>query len=245
MAVRLNQIIAIEKGVKARVYSALSEMNKAIQKPDIFNGFAKSYQKADEAGEDLPAESKRVQHTVAEVLATVRDDVASLVNVTARKDFTNCVASADVVVDGTTLIVGAPVTFLLFLEKHITDLRTFFGNLPVLDDAEDWTFDENATLFKSRETKTHRTKKVQRPIVLYDATDKHPAQTQLLVEDVIAGHWSTTKHSGAIPKWRRQELVARADTLLNAVKMAREKANMADEIAAADGAAVMNWLLKE
>ena len=42
---KLNQIIAIEKGIKSRVYGDLTELNKAIQKPDLFNGFQKTYQK--------------------------------------------------------------------------------------------------------------------------------------------------------------------------------------------------------
>lgn len=52
---KLNQIIAIEKGVKARVYGELTGLNKAVQKPELFNGFAKAYQKKDEDGEDLPS----------------------------------------------------------------------------------------------------------------------------------------------------------------------------------------------
>lgn len=61
MTAKLNQIIAIEKGVKAQTYSALTEIHKAVQKPELFNGFAKTYQKVNEEGEDLPAERKRVQ----------------------------------------------------------------------------------------------------------------------------------------------------------------------------------------
>jgi hypothetical protein len=40
--------------------------------------------------------------------------------------------------------------------------------------------------------------------VLYDATEHHPAQTQLISEDVIVGWWETVKHSGAIPRPRQE-----------------------------------------
>lgn len=41
--------------------------------------------------------------------------------------------------------------------------------------------------------------KTQRPIVLYDATDNHPAQAQLITEDVLAGLQEKVDISGAIP----------------------------------------------
>jgi hypothetical protein len=40
---KLNQIIAIEKGVKSRVYSRITELHKLAQKIDPYNGFAKNF----------------------------------------------------------------------------------------------------------------------------------------------------------------------------------------------------------
>lgn len=240
---KLNQIIAVEKGVKARAYAELSELNKAVQKPDLFNGFAKSYQPKDDEGESLPPENKRVQFVAAEVLRSVERGVGELMEITARKDWTNCVASADVVVDGKTLITGAPVSFLLFLEKQLTDIRTFVGNIPVLDAAESWAKDENSGLYKTDPVLTHRTRKIQKPIVLYPATVEHPAQTQIITEDVIAGFWSQVKQSGAMPKPVKLATLERIEKLLRAVKEARESANIQDESKAPPiGAAVFGYL---
>jgi hypothetical protein len=61
MSQKLNQIVAVEKGVKSRVYGEITEMHKASQKPDLFNGFVKTYRKKDEEGEDYPQERKKVQ----------------------------------------------------------------------------------------------------------------------------------------------------------------------------------------
>jgi hypothetical protein len=69
---------------------------------------------------------------------------------------------------------------------------------------------------------------VQRPITLYEATKEHPAQTQLITEDVIAGAWITIKYSGAIPAPRKKQLLGRIEKLSNAVKFAREQANAAE-----------------
>lgn len=243
---KLNQIIAIEKGVKSRVYSEITEINKAIQKPDLFNGFQKTYQKKDEDGEDLPPEKKRVQFLATEVLNAVARSMSELMAVTARKDWTNCVAKASVMLDGQPLIADAPVSFLLFLEKQLTDMRTLIGNLPVLDEGESWQKDANSGLYKTDATTTHRTKKVQRPLVLYPATSEHPAQTQIITEDVIAGFWHQVKQSGAIPRTEKKVLAERVEKLLKAVKEAREAANIQDATNVADiGEAVFGYLLAE
>lgn len=227
---KLNQIIAIEKGSKSNAYSVLSELNKILQKPELFNGFTKVYSKRDEDGEDLPSESRKVQKTVRGILAQVMDAQSDSWYVTARKEWTNCTAHADIVVDDMTLAEGVPVTFLLQLEKHLTDLRTFIANLPTLDTNEDWQEDINSGLHKTAAVQTGRTKKTQRPIVLYDATPEHPAQTQIITEDVLAGYWNTTKQSGAIPVPIKDAYCSKVERLLRAVKEAREAANNIDEV---------------
>ncbi len=62
-------------------------------------------------------------------------------------------------------------------------------------------------------------------MVLYDATEHHPAQTQLISEDVTIGHWETTYRSGALPVPRKEEILDRIDELRDAVKRARSRAN--------------------
>jgi hypothetical protein len=164
--------------------------------------------------------------TIADVINTVRQGLQDLFDITAQKDYTNCEATADVEVDGSVLLTAAPVTYLLFLEKQLCDIRTFISNLPVLDPAERWVYDDNEDKFTTeRPSETFRTKKSSKAIVLYPATPEHPAQTQLVTEDVIVGKWSVVKQSGAIPATHRQSWVRRVDALLRAVKSAREKAN--------------------
>jgi len=222
---KLNQVLAIEKGTKSRVYAEVTTMNAAAQKPALFAGFAKAYKPKEEDGEVFPPESVRVQMNARDMLANLARHLGELFDVSAAKDWANCQARADVVVDGTVIVPQAPATYLLFLEKQLHDIQTFVTNLPTLDPAEDWHFDEAANLYKSQQTKTGRTKKVQKAIVLYDATKEHPAQTQLITEDVTIGHWDTVKHSGALPPRRKQELLERIEKLMNAVKFAREEAN--------------------
>lgn len=240
---KLNQIIAIEKGIKSRVTSAVNENYKLIQKAELFNGFDKKYQPKDEEGDRLPNENKFVQQQGRNVLKVLETAMTELYGVTSRKDWTNMTAKADVVVDGAVLFPAAPVTFLLFMEKNLTDIRTFIAAMPVLDAAEDWSIDQNSGLYKTDTVSTSRTKKINKPLVLYPATDKHPAQTQIVTEDIIAGVWQTVKLSGALPRPEILAYLAKVEKLLKAVKEAREEANMTAEVESPDvGSAVFGYI---
>lgn len=243
---KLNQIIAIEKGVKSRVFSEISELHKINQKPELFNGLSRQYQKKDEEGEDFPPERKKVQFSADEILARFSRISSELLDVTARKDWSNGSAVADIRVEDKTILAKVPVTYLLFLEKQLTDMRTFINAIPVLDEAENWVKDTSSGLYKTNVVQTHRTKKVVKPIVLYPATDAHPAQTQLITEDVLAGYWLQERHSGAIQAPKKKAIAERVEKLIQAVKAAREEANGINEITTPDvGEAVFNYVLGE
>ncbi len=51
MAAKLNQIIAVEKGVKSRSFQELTEAHHALQKPALLSGIARTYRPKDEEGE--------------------------------------------------------------------------------------------------------------------------------------------------------------------------------------------------
>ena len=45
---KLNQILAIEKGVKSRVCGEMTKMQHSVQKTALLNGFSKTYTKKNE-----------------------------------------------------------------------------------------------------------------------------------------------------------------------------------------------------
>ena len=104
---------------------------------------------------------------------------------------------------------------------------------------------EGLGLFRSEPVKTSKTKKTQRPIVLYDATEHHPAQTQIITDDVVIGHWTTTKFSGAIPRPKKRVLLERIRKLEEAVKFAREQANSMEADEKKVGQKVLDFIFKE
>lgn len=227
---KLNQIIAVEKGVKSKIFSALSDLNKIVQKHDLFTGLSKKYQAKAEGGEVFPDENKRVQIKADEVLNSMARLQSEEIDITARKDYTNTIAHADVKIGDKVIIPKAPVSYILFLEKEMLKTQTLINNLPTLDEAESWKEDKALGFYVTDENKTHRTTKIQEPIVLYQATEHHPAQTQMITKDVISGYWTTIKQSGAMRKDDKEKLKGRVETLLKALKEAREAANNIDEV---------------
>ncbi|ROO59257.1 hypothetical protein EDC02_1052 [Micromonospora sp. Llam0] len=225
---KLNQIIAVEKGVKSKSFAELTEAHHVVQKQPLLSGISRTYQPKDEEGEQFPPESTRVQVHAEQVLRDVAKTLTRLFDVTATKDWANTRATADVVVDGRTLVTAAPVSYLLFLEKQLVDLHTFVKKLPVLDAAESWSRDESTDSWRTEPVRTVKTKKVPRNHVKAEATDKHPAQVEVYYEDVPVGYWTTVKFSGALPARRVNELLDRIAALQTAVKFAREEANGAE-----------------
>src|SRR5438552_3815708 len=221
---QLNQIVALEKGVKARAQTDFAAASTQLQKAPLLSGISRTYKPKDDEGEQLPAESTRVQVRTSEVLADVQRVLTRLFDVVLTKDSANGDAKAPIVVDGTTIADDVPVTYLLFLEKQLADLQNFIAKLPVLDAAEAWSFDEATDTYATTPAQTTRSKKVPRNHVKAAATDKHPAQVEMYFEDVLVGYWTTVKYSGALPQARVNELKARVVKLAEAVKVAREAA---------------------
>lgn len=238
---KLNQIIAVEKGVKSKSLQDITAAHHKVQKP-LLAGISRTYQPKDEEGEQLPPESARVQIKAEEALREMSASLTRLFDVTATKDWANCSARADVVVDGRTIVTEVPVSYLLFLEKQLTDLHTFVKKLPVLDASESWSLDPSTDLWKTDPVRTIRTKKVPRNHVKAEATDKHPAQVDVYYEDVPIGYWTTVKFSGALPARRVNELLERVEKLQHAVKFAREEANGAEVTDRRVGDAVFGYL---
>jgi hypothetical protein len=241
---KLNQILAIEKGKKTTLHNEITALHKATQKTQLVTGHHKTFVPKDEDGETFPDERQHVQHRAQEVIKQVTERLTTLMDVTATKDWANTSARADVMVNGEKFLENVPVTYLLFLEKELNDLHTFVSKIVELDGAEQWTADPNTGLFRSEPVKTHKTKKLQRPIVLYAATTEHPAQTQLITEDVVIGHWTTVKFSGALPGSEKKRMLEKIRTLQDAVKFAREQANSMEVTEQKVGAKVLSFIFE-
>lgn len=239
---KLNQIIAVEKGVKTAAFQKLTDVYQLLQKNALLSGISRTYRPRDEEGEPLPPESTRVQLRTEEVIKEVTEELTRLFDVTATKEWANCQAKADVIVEGTVLLKEVPATYLLFLEKQLVDLHTFIKKLPALDASESWEFDASANCYATEPVQTVKTRKIPRNHVKAEATEHHPAQVEVYYEDVAIGYWRTVKFSGALPAKRIHELTERVEKLQVAVKFAREEANSLETTDQKLGAKVFQYL---
>lgn len=239
----LNQVIAVERGIKKRVDEEVTSLYHLGQKGDPFSGFEKKYRPKVEGGDALPPEKKIVQQTVPDVLAAVAKSFTELFDISAARDFANCESKGTVTVDSVDIVKDAPTPYLLFLDKYLVHVRTIVGKLPVLSADEEWTYDESISQFRSRTVETIRTQKTKEILVPVPATDKHPAQVVSMDKDVQVGVWETTQLSGAVPVARKALLLERIEKLINAVTYARERANVIPAPKQEVGKAVFDWLL--
>ncbi len=239
---KLNQVVAVEKGIKSRSHKALTDMYKMLPKKALFEGLVRTYEKKEDDGEQLPPESTRVQNSATDLVRNVEALLTELFDTVATKDTGNCKAKANVVVDGEVLLTGIPATTLLFLEKQLIELHAFIGATPVLDPAYEWELDANDGLRKTKPISTTKTKKVKKALVLHPPTIEHPAQTDTIEEIVVVGHWNQVRMSGALPATRQKEFLGRVERLQKAVKFAREEANSTEVNEVKIGEKFFSWL---
>ena len=224
---KLNQINALVTSRKGDAEKQITELYKLIQKEQLFAGRERTYRPLDEMnGQKLPPESQRVQQRADDLIRQARDKWTELWNLVLTQDTGNQSARADIVVDGKVVLANVPVTSLLFLDKQVNDLETFVSKLPTPDPAEEWTHDPNTGLLRGKANESLRTSKEPTVIVKYPATTEHPAQTELFTKDVPVGTWSQIMYSGCIPADRKNAILARVRKLQDAIKLAKEQANL-------------------
>ena len=239
---KLNQVLAVEKGQKKESNDALTQAYHLCQKGALFAGLARTYAPADDDGQRYPAEDKKVTYQVSQLITNVIESLAEYYDTVATKDVNNCVAKADIVVDDEVLVADVPVTHLLFLEKQLDNLNSFVKKLPRLDVTENWFFDAGSNCYRTQVVESQKTKKVPRNHVKAEATEHHPAQVDVYYEDVVVGTWSTTKLSSAMPEKDAQQLLAKVKKLKEAVKKAREEANTMEIERKQIGSKVLEYL---
>lgn len=222
---KLYQHIITESDVKNGAEKIKAETLKVFKGRDLFEGLHKEYLPKDASGDMLPTEEKEVVTTVAERLAWTEAKLVELFDFELTKDATNMSAKADLEVDGHVIATGVPVTFLLSLEKRLTEIRNCYDAIPTIDMSKKWEEGGRKGIRKFGPVEQYRTAKKTVAVTLAPATDKHPAQVKAETEDVQIGKFMTTYYSGASHPKEKADLLSRVDRLIEATKRARMKAN--------------------
>lgn len=244
---QLHAAIAAHKHEKSGAAGKLTELHHLSQKAALYEGFTKTYEAfKEEDSFTQPAELKQVQLVASDVLGQLQGILTEEMDLELTIRRGNQQANAALALeDGTTIAANVPVEYLLYLEKKLTDLRTFVEKMPTLDPAVPWqpAPEVRAGILKGPEAIKQQMRKVQEPIVLYPATPEHPAQAQLIVRDVIVGQTKEVKFSSALHPDEKRERLRRVDALLKAVKVARQEANAIDVHKSHIASAIFSYLL--
>jgi hypothetical protein len=244
---KLHQILAVDNSTRTQIQKDLTELYHLLQKTQLLSGLSRTYEPTKENGEQLTPEETLLQVRTPDIIRKTSDILVNLYDTVSTRDFANCDAKADVILeDGSILIKDAPATFLLWLEKKLDDVHTLVSNLPVLPADTEWVFDEAQNCYKNKNAvKTAKTEKVFYPLVLFEGNDKHPPQVSEKSREEVIGYWTTIKYSGSLEAKEVAKIKNRVEKLQKAVKFAREKANSVDAPKIEVGKKIMDYIFRE
>lgn len=245
---KLHELLAVEGSLE-------NQANKV--RTDLINTFDKKKHLFEEkktvfspSGENLVETTEQqldIQSTVRKEIDWIIPHLSKALDASYQVAETNTQARADVVLeDDTILLKNVPATALLELEKRMAELHALVSSIPTLDPAKGFQLDSNRGIYQAREVVKTRTKKVNTVLVLYPATDKHPAQTQLVNEDVPVGKIREQEWSGLVTPLEKSELLNKVELLQRAVRKARSRANDAVvDTTKKIGAVLLDFLFKK
>lgn len=239
---KLHEVLAVVQGKTSRAMRELTDLHRRTQVEGLTVGRVRTYEPRDDEGDRLPDESQHVQLVVEDVFRLVARTQTPAFDVVATRDAGNMAATADVVVDGEIVLVDMPAVTLIYLEKRLADLHTFVSKLPVLPAAQRWNYDNFQGVHVSEPVTTVSKRRVPTAFVRFKGDEHHQPQVDRIEVEETVGHWTTVLLSGALPPTRKAELLERVTKLIEAVKVARTRANEVDVEQVRIGQAVFDYL---
>lgn len=245
---KLHELLAVEGDLQGTAKKLIAEGIKTFGKPEHFIGQHRRLEMFDQSLQDqvVADEFKEMVTTVPAKLDYLSDGLGRYYDALLQKEMTNQLATADLVVDGTTIATAVPATFLLGMESRLKEFRAVIEAAPTLAPGIAWEKDE--TLGKGvyrakNDDEKLKTAKTFMHKVLYEATDKHPAQIEKWEEQAPVGKYITKTTSGMFSPADKSAVLGRLDKLIQAVKKARMKANMVDAVDATIGNKLFDFIL--
>lgn len=231
----LHEVLAAEKTVTNARDQLLKDTTDKFGKGDnFFKGFTKTLSLLgdDPSNDKIEAaarEDKELPTTVVTTLEYLFQYWNKAEDVLFRKNLTNTTAVADLEYQGDVIAHAVPVDELMGLETRLGDLRKLATQIPTLDASRSWVPDftaaQSGTWKATLPAITTKTEKETTAVVLYPATDKHPAQVEKVSRDKIVGTVTVNHTSGATTAIQKARVLAVLDELIVEAKKARTRAN--------------------
>lgn len=248
---KLHELLAVEKSHMAGVGKLIQETLTKFSKIEWFQAQVKGLKMLEETPankvlEESAKEQKQLPTTVQETLEYLLGFWAQAEDVMFQKSLTNQVARGDLMFRGNVVAEGVPVDELLGLEKRLAQLRNLMTSMPTLPAAVKVTpapeLGRKGAWIGEPEY-TVKTEKTLVPVVLYDATEKHPAQVKESSVDRVVGNYNVVKIYGTATSLQKAEVLTVVDELIDQAKQARMRANNVDVVSRNIGQAITSLIL--
>ena len=227
---KLHELLAIETNLENQAKKCRAELAGTFEKKrHLFEEKRVTFTPNSEGAQPQTEAQSDLQSTITKEFAWVQSFIAKSLDASYQVAEANTAARADIILEDsdTVLIAKVPATALLELEKRVAEIAALITATPTLDPAKGFVPDEQRGngIFRAREVNKARTRKEKKVFIKYEATKEHPAQTELLDQDVPVGTVQEQEWSGLITPAHKSELLNRAEMLLRAVRRARSRAN--------------------
>jgi hypothetical protein len=227
MSVKMHELLAVNDDLKGQATKTRGDLISTFNnKSHLFRKKVVTFRPNTEGATPITEAQSDIQTTLSKEIDWVNQYIAKAMDAGYQIDIGNTHAKADLTV-GDVTIKDVPATYLLQLEKHLVQVRELAVAIPTLDPAQGFNPDSASGkgIWKAREVVKERTKKEKKVLTLAQATDKHPAQVQVYDADVPTGTLLEQEWSALTTPALKSEVLSRCDTMIQAVKKARSRAN--------------------
>jgi hypothetical protein len=227
---KVHELLAVQSNLVGQSTKLRGELiNTFEKKRHLFEETRKTFTPLGEEGGVTVEEQKDIQTTVVDEINWICKHLVKSLDVAYQVDLANTLAKADIVTEtGEVLVKNVPATALLQLEKRVNEIKELISAIPTLDPTKSFTLDPDHSksgVFKAREITKIRKQKVKKAFELSKATDKFPANVQMIDEDVPVGKILEQEWSSLITPAIKADLLGQVEILYRAVTSARSKAN--------------------
>lgn len=247
---KLHELLAVNSNLAQQADKVRADLSATFEKKrHLFAKKLVTFTPIEEGASAVTEEQSDIQTTVTHELEWITGISIKTIDTSHQIDVANTVAKADIVTeDGDAIATDVPATSLLQLEKQLKEVQALVTAIPTLDPAKGFVADEASGkgIYRARDVNKSRTRKDQKVITLAPATDKHPAQAQLVPVDVVTGTIREQEWSALLTPALKSNLLERCEVLVRAVKKARARANEVevDVVGHKIGKALLGYVFK-
>jgi hypothetical protein len=237
---KLSELLAVEDEARKAIERKCNQCVDMFRAPDVnLTGTLKQHKP--DTGDPPDPETTPLITTVAREFEILAPHMSWYINMACSKELTTGKARSQFVI-GDNKKHTVPLSFMAVLFDHVTQLESIVSAAPTLDKQKDWALDDDRGCFVSKPEETDATQKRPCNHLLAEATEHHPAQVQVFMDDVKVGVDIKQTHSGAMTPDDKQAMLDRIAALKQAIKASMESAKALDLVPANIGEDIVAFI---